>query len=311
MYKKIIAIVTVVLCILLFGAFSSQGKLVKVTVSDGTIVGRLMAASDNRVVIFVAGSGPTDMNGNSDFVQGDNDSFLQLAKELHKQGISTFRYDKRSAGLSKPLFRVSPDVVIADFASDLVGVINEMKQEGYEEIILLGHSQGSLVSILAAQQTDVHAVISVSGSGRNIGDNLIEQYSRDPELHVAHIEVIRSLMEGDYTEGAEETDPLFAMEKQRFLMDWMRYDPAEDIGQLDVPVLIVQGSEDFQTGMSDSSKLHSSAKNSSLAVIQGMNHVMKAVIDEEENVLSYQDPSFALSTELVQVIGDYLSTYDR
>ena len=45
------------------------------------------------LVILIAGSGPTDRDGNQDFMR--NDSYKKLAKGLLDQGIASFRYDKR------------------------------------------------------------------------------------------------------------------------------------------------------------------------------------------------------------------------
>ena len=53
------------------------------------------------VVLIIAGSGPTDRNGNSTQLPGKNNSLLQLADSLVKNGIAVLRYDKRGIGKSQ------------------------------------------------------------------------------------------------------------------------------------------------------------------------------------------------------------------
>ena len=78
-------------------------EVITIDVEKGKLLGRLMAPKgkyDTPVMIIVAGSGPTDMNGNSGamFV---NNSLLQLAEMLADNGISSIRFDKRGQGESK------------------------------------------------------------------------------------------------------------------------------------------------------------------------------------------------------------------
>lgn len=306
MVRKIVVVAVASLCLILFASYANEGKLMKIPVDGGILYGRLLTGEHDRVAILVAGSGPTDMNGNSELIRGENDSFLQLAKKLNSTGTATFRYDKRSAGKSKTSFDGSEEVIIGDFVDDLVSVIDEMKAKGYEEVVLLGHSQGSLISILAAQQRDVQAVISIAGSGRSIDQNLIEQYMENESLYEDHIHVIETLRDGVVVPEAEKVDAMFAVEKQRFLIDWMRYDPAKEIAELDVPVLIIQGGEDLQTSLVDSSLLFMGVDQGVLTIVQDMNHVLKEVKGKSENIHSYQDPSYRLSPVLVDEITDFL-----
>ena len=45
------------------------------------------------LVILIAGSGPTDRDGNQSFMK--NDALKKIAEALSQKGIATFRYDKR------------------------------------------------------------------------------------------------------------------------------------------------------------------------------------------------------------------------
>ena len=59
---------------------------------DGTLLIPTDIEKPNLAII-VAGSGPTDRNGNQNLLK--NNSLKKLAEGLSKEGIATFRYDKR------------------------------------------------------------------------------------------------------------------------------------------------------------------------------------------------------------------------
>ena len=50
-------------------------------------------SNSDKLTIIVAGSGPTDRDGNNPLYQ--NNSLKMLAEALYEQDISSFRYDKR------------------------------------------------------------------------------------------------------------------------------------------------------------------------------------------------------------------------
>ncbi|MGH8164360.1 MAG: alpha/beta hydrolase [Rhodanobacteraceae bacterium] len=76
--------------------------------ATGDISGTLVAPSGSSahpVVLIIAGSGPTDRDGNSAVAAGPGksvhpDSYRLLASDLAAQGIASVRYDKRGVGAS-------------------------------------------------------------------------------------------------------------------------------------------------------------------------------------------------------------------
>jgi len=59
---------------------------------DGTLLSP-KASEKPSLAIIIAGSGPTNRNGNQNFLK--NNSLKKLAEGLSNYGIATFRYDKR------------------------------------------------------------------------------------------------------------------------------------------------------------------------------------------------------------------------
>ena len=304
--KKIIVYIALMLIMVLgISILSYGGKNMKIEVNGGTINGKLIDASKDKLVIFVAGSGPTDMNGNTPLVEGDNDSFLQLSKELKKEGISTFRYDKRTAGESLETFNNEGGIVFDDFIDDLNAVIKEMKALGYEKVVIMGHSQGSLIGMISAKEMGVDGYISIAGSGENIGKTMIKQYMVDENMYANHIDLINKLLKGETKANGEEIDPMFNMINQEFLLTWMKYNPKQEIAKLQIPILIIQGLKDLQVKEYDAKLLDESANDSELVLIEDMNHVLKEIGSDEDNVKSYGDPSYSLSKEMISNISEY------
>lgn len=124
------------------------------------------------LVIMLQGSGPTDRNGNQSFMK--NDALKLLAKELSKNGISSYRYDKRIMQMQR-LGIKEQDIRFDDFVTDASAVINHFKDDPrFDKLVVLGHSQGSLVGMLAAKgQAD--AFISIAGVSQPIDSILVQQ----------------------------------------------------------------------------------------------------------------------------------------
>jgi alpha/beta superfamily hydrolase len=69
--------------------------------ASGSIEGTLTLPEKNTpipVALIIAGSGPTDRNGNNPTMH--NGSLRMLADSLAKYGIASVRYDKRGVGAS-------------------------------------------------------------------------------------------------------------------------------------------------------------------------------------------------------------------
>src|SRR4051812_42699174 len=97
------SLLLVLLVLLPCSLFAIQkDSTVKLLTPSGTVFGTLTlpsAKSPVPLVLVIAGSGPTDRDGNQGKMR--NNSLLALGDSLAKKGIATFRYDKRGVGASK------------------------------------------------------------------------------------------------------------------------------------------------------------------------------------------------------------------
>ncbi len=259
------------------------------------------------VALIIAGSGPTDRNGNNP--QMKNNSLLLLAHELAAQGIASIRYDKRGIGASKDALISEENLRFENYAEDVKAWAAQLKADArFNKLIIIGHSEGSLLGLLACEQADVF--VSLAGPGRPIDvilkEQLAEQLSGKKKLLRAANEGLSKLKEGKLVEDAPvELFGLFRPSIQPYMMSWMKYDPAVEICNLKIPIVIVQGTTDLQVKEEDAVILFKAHPlNARLIIIENMNHVLKiAPLDRAKNIETYSNPELPLAEELCRVLG--------
>ncbi|WP_343330384.1 hypothetical protein [Polaribacter staleyi] len=82
----------------------------------------------------------------------------------------------------------------------------------------------------------------------------------------------------------------------------MQINPLEKIKELKIPSLIINGNKDLQVQIEDAEALHTANLNSKLVIIKNMNHVLKDIQKEEDNLKSYYSSEYPISEELVKTI---------
>lgn len=278
---------------------------------SGTLV---VPGSPGRVpvALIIAGSGPTDRDGNSAMLPGKNDAYRMLADGLKAQGIASLRYDKRGIGASAAAGGPEEDlrfgILVHDAALWIARLRNDFR---FTTITVIGHSEGSLIGMLAARAARADAFVSIAGPGRPAGDvirtQLRAQLKGDPALLSASESILTSLEAGRPV--AQVPPPLAALFRpsvQPYLISWLTYSPAVELARLTVPRLIVQGTTDMQVPVADAQALKAAAADAELRIIEGMNHVMKTVTDPGRQAASYVDPGLPLAADLVPAISAFV-----
>ncbi|MCI8212029.1 alpha/beta hydrolase [Pseudomonas sp. S25] len=271
----------------------------------GELAGTLLLPRSNApvpVVLIIAGSGPTDRDGNNPD-GGRNDSMKRLARILAKHNIASVRYDKRGVAASKAATPDERNLSIEAYVADAEAWGRKLKTDPrLGQLILLGHSEGALVASLAAEKAGAAAVISVAGTGRPVDEVLREQLQDrlPPPLLQRSNQLIDEIKAGK-TDNAvpKELEVVFRPSVQPYLISLFRQNPAAAFGKLQVPALIVQGRHDIQVGVGDAELLKKAKPDAELALIEGMNHVLRIVPNDiKRQLASYKDPQLPLSSEL-------------
>jgi len=267
------------------------------------------------VVLIIPGSGPTDRDGNNPL--GITAApYRLLAEALGERGVSTVRADKRGLFGSKNAIADPNKVTISDYATDAhTWVAAIRRQTGAPCVWLLGHSEGALITLAAAQHPDgICGAILVSGAGRKLSDVIREQLRSNPANAPVLDSALAALDRLDRGEHVDVTNmnpallKLFAPEVQDFLIDMFRHDPAKLAASVAVPLLVVQGERDVQVSTDDAKLLAAAQPKSRLVLIPRMNHVLKDVgsDDPAANLKTYADPSLPVDTSLVDAVVGFV-----
>ncbi|MES2060666.1 MAG: alpha/beta hydrolase [Bacteroidota bacterium] len=276
---------------------------------SGTLTTPVSISGKIPVVLIIAGSGPTDRDGNSAKLGLNGNTYKMLANELGKNNIATLRYDKRLIGQSVSTTK-EKELRFEDYVDDAVGLINQLSEDQrFSKVIVLGHSEGSLVGILAIRDQPVNAFISVAGAGRSADIIVTEQMKSQPKYVADNFKtMLDSLKKGKYTENIDPKIYAIArLDIQPYLMSWFRYSPAKELKKAKIPVLILQGTNDIQVPVTDADLLKKAKSDAILTIIPGMNHILKeAPADREQNLATYNKPDLPLKPELVTAIVNFV-----
>lgn len=289
-----------------------------ITAKDGIVIkGTLLSVEredmmPTPLVIIVVGSGATDRNGNGSGL--NSDAYKLLCESLSREGISTYRYDKRAIAASAYEGMKEEDLSMELYASDVRDIVHHFYTAGtYSSIYVVGHSEGSLLSILAADDNkEISGVVSLCGAGRPMGDVLKEQLAVQAGGVLTPITtpIIDSLSAGHKVKNVmPQLYSLFRPSVQPFLISQMRYDPAVEIAKLTCPILIISGSKDLQVKEADYEALKGAVPTCRAVRIEGMSHTLKMTDSDNMQVQLYSvymNPALEVSSELVGEIKKFV-----
>jgi hypothetical protein len=280
----------------------------------GTLLSPVGRARGNPI-LMLAGSGPTDRDGNSPLGVTAK-PYRLLAEGLAERGVATLRVDKRAVAASRGAASREEDLRIETYADDARVWAARLKAETRARCVwLLGHSEGSLIAQLAGKNnTDVCGLILVSGPGRRGAELIREQVgSQLPEpLKSQAFAALSELEAGRTVEGPPQLAALFRASVQPYLISWFRHDPAQLLRGYSRPVLIVHGTTDIQATLADAERLAAANPNAVLIKLEGVNHVLKvAPLARVANLATYADPNLPLAPGVVDAIAGFATAHLR
>jgi len=280
-----------------------------------SLYGTLILPKDIKrppIVLIIAGSGPTDRDGNQFGMM--NNSLKFLAQDLALKGIASVRYDKRGVGKSISE-QPETEFLFEHFIDDAACWISELEHTNkFSDIFIAGHSEGSLIGMVAAKRGGANGFISIAGVGRRVDEVLLEQLSPYPEVMVNTSKtILDSLLLG---RPVANVSPLlynlFRPSVQPYMISWLKYNPAEQLAQLTIPILIIQGTTDIQVQVKDAELLKLGNPNAELVIIEGMNHVLKtADAERTKNLSTYSNTELPVVPEMVAAISEFILKYSE
>jgi len=199
-------------------------------------------------VVLVHGSGHNDRN---ESYMGTI-IFKDIAHGLSDEGIATLRYDKRTYLMNQGVLPVTEEeianmTIYEETVLDAIEAVQFLKNDDRidpNRIFVIGHSQGAIMATTIHNDgADVAGLILLAGTLRSLPELLAEQLeAAAPELFADAIIFLRGI--GDISEE-EARLAVDIIQGSYMFWDAARYDLYDNAVRADVPMLILQGTEDM------------------------------------------------------------------
>ncbi len=294
------------------------GTSVSIETPQATLHGTVLTPEGEGpfpTVLIIAGSGPTDRDGNSELIVDNNDSLWHLAHALKDAGIASLRYDKFAVGESQPHDGVTlDDITFEDFVADAASWISYLKTDKkHAPIGIVGHSEGSLIALLAAKEEPVDFVVSVAGNGDPIADQMIKQIRRmDKEAALILEKRLQQIGQSQYEEtGNLLVDSFIPLGKERYLETWMRYHPTEILRTITVPVLVIWGDKDERlVGEEDLFGRENMPSTVTFHAVKNMGHILRWAEEDSDIIRSYTDRDMPLHPDFLETVTTFIKAQE-
>jgi pimeloyl-ACP methyl ester carboxylesterase len=283
----------------------------------GTVTKPKSAAERYPAVVLLPGSGVGDRDG----VAAGVPILGQLAGALADAGHLTVRYDKRGYGQTGGR---AESATLSDFAEDVraaVRYLEKRKDVDPKRIVIVGHSEGAWVALLAAlREKKIAGVVSIAAPATTGAELVLEQQRHaldqmnvpDAERQ-AKVELQKKIQEAVITgKGWEGIPPdLRKQADSAWFQSLLTFDPAKVVNDVRQPLLIVHGELDRQVPVAHADKLAELAKaGKSRAVevitVRGINHLLvPATTGEVSEYGSLTDRN--VSKDVTKTIADWLA----
>jgi hypothetical protein len=283
---------------------------------QGPLAGTMLRGSGGQgpVAVIIPGSGPTDRDGNNPLGVRAG-SYRLLAQGLGIEGITTVRIDKRGMFGSAAAVPDGNAVTINDYVTDTAAWVKSARaQTGASCVWLIGHSEGGLVALAAAQKVEgLCGLALIATAGRPMGDVIKAQLRANPAnapllgAADAAIDALAAGQRVDVSAVPQPLVPLLHPAVQDFLISTFALDPAELAAQTKLPILIVQGGKDIQVSVADAERLKAANPMATLAILPNANHVLKDVAGDSlpANLKTYQALDLPLAEGMVSAIAAF------
>ena len=263
-------------------------------------------AEQPPVALLIAGSGSTDHDGNGPQLKPA--TLRKLSEQLVARGIATLRYDKRGAGGWRKEFGQPEDFRFKDYVDDAVALLNDLRgTKKFSKVVVVGHSEGGLVAILAAQRVPIDRLALLATAARRQGDLVKAQMEKHvpPDMFAPIAKAIDAIMAGQ-TVDPPPAGLAIPPAMQPSIASAFTEDPIDPLKKLVTPMLIVAGGRDRQLARLDFLALTTAAPAAKSLWLPQMNHVLVDVTDEADDLAAYNQGERPLDAELIDTLAAFI-----
>lgn len=275
-------------------------------------------------VVIVHGSGPSDRDGTL-YV---NTPYKDIAEGLARQGIASLRYDKRTYLHAQALGNSSEamnftiyDETIDDAQYAVEALLDESSVDA-NRIFVLGHSLGGNQSLrIAKGQDHIAGLIIMAGNVTPLPELMLRQYqyifeldggiSEAEEQQINQVRLALEVLNApDYSESVAP-EKTFGI-GYAYWKDLVHYSPIPDALELRVPILILQGSRDYQVDLREFQLWKeglSQKEGVTFRLYEGLNHLFM-LGKGAPNPGEYQIPS-KVDSQVITEIAEWIKAHEN
>jgi pimeloyl-ACP methyl ester carboxylesterase len=261
------------------------------------LTGELISSTSDgsSVVLLVSGSGPSNIDGGNDYIK----PFEEISNYLASKNIASLRFNDRGVNGSNGSYF---DSSVNELVLDVLGAIDFLSLR-FQNIFLLGHSEGGLISAISSQRTNnISGIIALGPSLLPYEDLIMFQLRQSLMLSGENIETLSDRLRQQErffdvvkSESSEETKiseiaEIFSTRASAsegaylnpILLQWMKNRltviPIDIYNSLQVPILVLYGDADSTLPLKDtiskwdSTLLANNTLRATICVFPGLNH---------------------------------------
>jgi alpha-beta hydrolase superfamily lysophospholipase len=259
------------------------------------------------IALLIAGSGSTDHDGNGPEIKPA--TLKKLSEQLAARKIATLRYDKRGAGGWKPEFGPPEDFRFKDYVDDAAALVTYLRSSSgkFSRVVLVGHSEGGLVAILAARRAPVDRLVLLATAARRQGDLLKAQLEKTlaPDVLDPIEKAIDAIMAGQIVDPPPRGLSI-SPQMQPGIASAFTEDPIDPLKQIEQPTMIVGGGRDRQVARLDFIALSAASPVAKTLWLPEMNHVLVDVTDDADDLKAYNDAERPLDEALIDSVAAFI-----
>jgi pimeloyl-ACP methyl ester carboxylesterase len=243
------------------------------------------------LIVMVHGSGPIDRDSNAKGMPMN--IFKELSDLVVAEGFASIRYDKRGVGASKGDYY---ETGVHDLINDAQAVVEFAKKHPNidpENVILLGHSEGSIITPFVYEKVPVEGMILLAGTAEPLAETMTwqrEEIIKDVRsvkgfqgwlIRLLKVDQKVTKMNEDLKQALLGTDaPVIKYKGKKINAKWNRehihFDVSKTLQKVTCPVLAITGTKDVNVKVSDLEKIQSLVQGEcETHIIQDMTHMLR------------------------------------
>jgi uncharacterized protein len=243
------------------------------------------------LVVMIQGSGPTDRDSNAKGMPMN--IFKELSEVVAVEGFASIRYDKRGVGASIGDYYETGVQDLIDDAQAVVEFAKKHPNIDQENVILLGHSVGSILTPFVNEKVPVDGIILLAGTAEPLADTMTWQREAimndirsvkgfqgwllrllkvDKKITKMNNDLIKALLASD--------EPVIKYKGKKINAKWNRdhihFDVSQPLQKVTCPVLAITGAKDVNVKVCDLEKIKTLVQSEcETHIIQDMNHLLR------------------------------------